>query len=67
MAIGCRPGFFYSLPGLRLYEVKANDTFKPEFAANMKAVGGRLGNVVSASVVYNGPSMPPVTLNLREI
>lgn len=53
--------------GLRLYEVKAGSTFKPEFIANMNYVSGVLPEKAQRTVIYDGPTSTPLLLNIRDI
>lgn len=53
--------------GLRLYEIKAGSTFKPEFMTNMKHVSELLPEVSQQTVIYDGPTSAPLLLNLRDI
>lgn len=53
--------------GLHLYEIKAGSTFKQEYTANMKYVAELLPDVSARTVIYDGESYPPGTLNLRDI
>lgn len=52
---------------LRLYEMKAGKTFRPEFMENMKQISKTLENATSTTVIYDGESIPPIILNVRDI
>lgn len=53
--------------GLHLLEIKAGKTFQPSFTSGMKYLQGLLPSVVSSTVVYDGPSLPPSLLNIRSL
>ena len=53
--------------GLRLYEIKAGSTFKPEFMTNMKYVSGLLPEETQLTVIYDGPTSAPLLMNLRDV
>lgn len=50
-----------------LYEIKSTDTFRVELSTNMKEVAKKLNNIKNTTVIYNGESIPPITLNIRDI
>ncbi len=52
---------------LHLYEIKAGKTFRPEFFDNMKALKSSMGNIASATLIYDGESYPPTSVNIRTI
>lgn len=52
---------------LHLYEIKSGKTIRPDFIAKMADVRHRLDNVTSATVIFDGESLPPMTLNIRDI
>ena len=52
---------------IRLYEVKAGSTFKPEYMTNMNHVASLLPGEVTKSIIYNGPASAPLLLNIRDI
>lgn len=56
-----------SASGIDLYEMKAGKNFRPEYRANMDYARKLLGIVNSTTVIYDGDSIPPVTVNIREI
>lgn len=53
--------------GLRLYEIKAGKTFRGEFTRNTDYLKTLLPDVVSATVVYDGPAMGRDIINVREL
>lgn len=52
---------------IRLYEVKAGSTFKPEYMTNMNHVASLLPGEVTKSVIFDGPASAPLLLNIRDI
>lgn len=53
--------------GLEFYEMKSGETFHAEYAHNMKGLSSKFGNVVSSEVIYNGPTIPGIAINLRDV
>lgn len=53
--------------GLELYEIKSGKTFRQEYSENMKTVASALTNVRSSTVIYDGESIPPITMNIRQV
>lgn len=53
--------------GLQLYEMKAGRTYKQDFSKNMKYLENLLPDVAQSTVIYDGVSMPPTAINIREI
>lgn len=53
--------------GLHLYEIKSGKTFKKEYVTNMEYLAGYLNDVKDTTVIYDGNSMPPALLNIRNI
>ncbi len=53
--------------GLDLYEIKSGKTLHPNYAANMKKLSGSLKIPTQSTVIYDGESYPPATLNVRDI
>lgn len=53
--------------GLQLYEMKAGRTYKQDFSKNMKYLENLLPDVTQSTVIYDGVSMPPTAINIREI
>ncbi len=52
---------------LHLYEVKSANSIRPDFLENMKAVQKSHPNVSQTTVIYDGKTMAPLTLNIRDI
>lgn len=53
--------------GVKLYEVKAGKMFRPDFKDNMDYLKRIVPNVESTTVIYDGESLPPISLNIRDI
>lgn len=53
--------------GLKLYEIKSGRTFQSEYTASMKALESAMPDVASSTVIYDGVTMAPVAVNLRNI
>ena len=53
--------------GIDLYEMKVGKTFRPEFADNMKALAITLNNIRQTTVIYDGESIPPICINIRDL
>ena len=55
-------------PGhLNLYEVKAGKTLQADYSANMKTLAAQLNSSVKTSVIYNGETLAPAAINVRDI
>lgn len=52
---------------LHLYEIKAGKTLRPEFMDNMKALKSNINDIASSTIIYDGESFPPTTVNIREV
>lgn len=52
---------------LRLYEIKGGRTLRPDYSDNMKKLSESLTVVTSSTVVYDGESYPPASLNVRDL
>lgn len=52
---------------LHLYEIKSGETLRKEYLTNMKEVASTISKPVISSVIYNGDSLPPLTINIRDI
>ncbi len=50
-----------------LYEIKSGKTFRPEFFENMKNLKSCMSNIASATLIYDGESYPPTSINIRSI
>lgn len=53
--------------GLHLYEIKSGKTFKKDFTKNMEYLSSLLSDIKDTTVIYDGISMAPMILNIREI
>lgn len=53
--------------GFHLYEIKSASTFKAEYTSNMKYASEQIGDVSMKTVVYDGDSIPPSLINIRQI
>ncbi|MDE6287361.1 MAG: ATP-binding protein [Muribaculaceae bacterium] len=53
--------------GKNLYEVKAGKVLRPDFMENMEYLKRTLPDINSISVIFDGQSIPPVCINIREI
>jgi len=52
---------------LNLYEIKAGKTIQPDYSANMKKLESQIDVPAQVSIIYNGESLPPVAINVRDI
>ncbi len=52
---------------LDLFEIKASMSFHPDFLKNMNYLSSQIKGVRSATLVYDGESMPPKILNFRDL
>lgn len=52
---------------VHLYEIKSGKTLQADYAANMKKLAAQLDVPVEYSVIYNGESIPPLAINVRDI
>lgn len=53
--------------GIKLYEIKAGKMFRDEFRENMDYLKRALSGICSTTVIYDGESIPPITLNIRDL
>lgn len=53
--------------GLDLYEIKSGKTLQPDYAANMKKLSSMLKIPTKSTVIYNGESFPPASLNILDL
>lgn len=53
--------------GKNLYEVKAGKILRPDFLENMEYLKRTLPDVNNISVIFDGQSIPPICINIREI
>ena len=54
-------------PNFGKSEIKSGKTFKKEYVTNMDYLAGQLDDVKDSAVIYDGNSMPPALLNIRNI
>ena len=52
---------------LHLYEIKTGETLRKDYLSNMNEIASALTTPVVCSVIYNGESVPPVCINIRDI
>ena len=52
---------------IHLYEIKAGKTLQPDYSVNMKKLASQMDVSVESSVIYNGESIPPLAINIRDI
>lgn len=52
---------------IHLYEIKAGKTLQPDYSVNMKKLASQMDISVESSVIYNGESIPPLAINIRDI
>ena len=53
--------------GLNLYEIKAGKVFRTDYMDNIKSLQQTLKNINKTTVIFDGDSIPPLALNIREI
>lgn len=53
--------------GVALYEVKSGKTVKADYLSNMQYLADNVWGVVSKQVIYDGPTVVPSAVNIREI
>ncbi|MDE6783611.1 MAG: DUF4143 domain-containing protein [Paramuribaculum sp.] len=53
--------------GTKLYEIKAGKVFRADYKENMDYLKDSISDIVSTTVIYDGESLPPITLNIRDI
>lgn len=56
-----------SVDKVHLYEIKSGQTLLPSFTKNMKSLSEKLSLPTTQTVIYDGPSFPPTSLNFRNI
>lgn len=52
---------------LHLYEIKAGKTLLPEYYKNINILKQTYSNVSSTTIIYDGESFPPQSLNIRDL
>lgn len=50
-----------------LYEFKSGQTYRQDHSRNMKQLATELTNVGLQQIIYDGLSMPPLALNIRDV
>lgn len=53
--------------GIHIYEIKAGKTLRHDFFENMNTLKTKMTDIKSSTVIYDGESFPPMTINIREI
>lgn len=53
--------------GINLYEVKAGKVLKADFTDNMDYLKRTVSGVIKTTVIYDGETIPPITVNIRDI
>lgn len=56
-----------NLADLHAYEIKSSATLRPEFYRNLNYLKDLLPTVTETTIIFDGPSMAPGVLNLRDI
>ncbi|MDE5850638.1 MAG: ATP-binding protein [Muribaculaceae bacterium] len=52
---------------LHLYEMKAGKTLRPDFLENMNTLKNKVEDISASTVIYDGESFPPTSINIRDI
>ena len=52
---------------IQLYEVKSGKTYQADYSGNMKYLASLLPAVSSSTVIYDGESIQPIAVNIRDI
>lgn len=52
---------------LHLYEIKAGKTIKADYSENMRVLAKQINASVESTIIYNGDSLPPIAINVRDI
>ena len=50
-----------------LYEIKSGKTLRPDYLENMKTLRSCMPDIKSSTVIYDGESFPPTSINIRDI
>ena len=53
--------------GTNLYEIKAGKALRPDFMENMKYLKQQLPDVAKTTVIFDGETLPPVAINIRDL
>lgn len=54
-------------PSLHIYEIKAAKTLRNDFMQNMNSLKNKISEISSSTIIYDGESFPPQTVNIRDI
>lgn len=52
---------------IQLYEIKAGQTYQTDYSMNMKYLASILPGIAGSTVIYDGESIPPIAVNIRNI
>lgn len=52
---------------LHLYEIKAGKSIRPEYFDNINALKRSQNNISASTIIYDGDSLPPICVNIRDI
>lgn len=53
--------------GRNLYEIKAGKLLRPDYLENMQYLKRIFSDIANTTVIYDGQSFPPLSVNIREI
>lgn len=53
--------------GINLYEIKAGKIFRADYLDNMKYLHQTIEGINKSTVIFDGDSIPPLTINIHEI
>lgn len=53
--------------GLYLYEIKSGETIRPEHYDNINALKRSQSNISGSTIIFDGESLPPICVNIRDI
>lgn len=53
--------------GRHLYEIKAGKVLRPDYLENMQYLKRTLPDVNKITVIFDGQSLPPLCVNIREL
>ena len=52
---------------IQLYEIKSGQTYQADYSTNMKYLASILPGITGSLVIYDGESIPPIAVNIRNI
>lgn len=52
---------------IHLYEIKSGQTYQADYSTNMKYLASILPGITGSLVIYDGESIPPIAVNIRNI